>query len=493
MVLIVAQQAESDTEPAECFGHAVSGPQRAGAGVEDFRIAFGPGNVRDVISHVFSPGSLGLQDDLDAAVLLVAEHLVHLGPLFETDRVGDDKRWIDLPLLNAAQKVIGPTVDVRLARPDGQPLVHHLTHRDLVDQPAIDTWDRNHPGRAADVDHLAKDVRPVAFGSQHLLGAVVDRIRHGGRDMGFQPDGVDALLRALATGELVQTLDHALFIEVDGNGATGFRHFQALRHMIDGDHLLGAEEDGAADRHLTDGTAAPDRNGIGRLDIALDGGLPSGREDVTEEENLLVRDTIRHLDVRRISKGNAEIFGLPARIAAGQMRVVEQACGRVAEYLVSEILLAVGGLAHREIAAFALVALAADDCERNHHPVTDLELVLGLRPDLDDLSHHLMSHDVAGQHRRDEVVEQVQVRAADCTTGHLDDGVARLLDFGVSDGIAPDVFLAVPNQGSHAFLLHPAKVQRPVLPGMLWTEGHVSAGVVCRTQNPQTGTSLTSS
>src|SRR4051794_2819565 len=163
--------------------------------------------------------------------------------------------------------------------------------------------------------------------------------------MGFHPDGVDALLRALTAGELVQALDHALLVEVDRDGTAGFRHFQALRQMIDGNHLLGTKQNGAADRHLTDGTAAPDRNGIGRLDVALDSGLPSGREDVTEEENLLVRDTIRHLDVRRIGKGNAEIFGLSARIAAGQMRVAEQACRSMTEHLVSEILLAIAPLA----------------------------------------------------------------------------------------------------------------------------------------------------
>jgi hypothetical protein len=49
--------------------------------------------------------------------------------------------------------------------------------------------------------------------------------------------------------------------------------------------------------------------------------------------------------VRRIGKGDAEIFGLSARIAAGQMRVAEQACRRMAEHLVSEILLAVAPLA----------------------------------------------------------------------------------------------------------------------------------------------------
>ena len=49
--------------------------------------------------------------------------------------------------------------------------------------------------------------------------------------------------------------------------------------------------------------------------------------------------------------------------------------------------------------------------------------------DLHDLAHHLMAHDVAGQHGGDEVVEKVQVGAADGTARHLDDCVPRLLDF----------------------------------------------------------------
>ena len=102
-----------------------------------------------------------------------------------------------------------------------------------------------------------------------------------------------------------------------------------------------------------------------------------------------------------------------------------------------------------------------------------LSLPLAFRPDLDDLPHHLVSHDVAGQHRRDEVVEQVQVRAADGAARHLDDGVARLLDLRVSDGVGGCLPCRA-KPGSHAFLLHPAKVQG-ALPGMLRTE-HVSAG-----------------
>src|SRR3954447_26616699 len=38
-----------------------------------------------------------LEHDLDAAVLLVAEHLVHLRSLIEAHRVRDDERGVDLP------------------------------------------------------------------------------------------------------------------------------------------------------------------------------------------------------------------------------------------------------------------------------------------------------------------------------------------------------------------------------------------------------------
>ena len=61
-----------------------------------------------------------------------------------------------------------------------------------------------------------------------------------------------------------------------------------------------------------------------------------------------------------------------------------------------------------------------------------------------------MAHDVAWQHARNEVVKQVKIRAADRAARHLDDGIARILDLGISDGVAADVFLAVPDQRSHA-------------------------------------------
>ena len=120
---------------------------------------------------------------------------------------------------------------------------------------------------------------------------------------------------------------------------------EPLGQAVDGDDLLGAEQDGAADRHLADRAAAPDGDRVGRLDVALDRGLPAGREDIAEEQHLLVGQAVRHLDVRRVGEGHAQILGLAAGIAAGQVRVAEQARRRVAEHLVGEVLLAVGRLA----------------------------------------------------------------------------------------------------------------------------------------------------
>ena len=74
-----------------------------------------------------------------------------------------------------------------------------------------------------------------------------------------------------------------------------------------------------------------------------------------------------------IGERHADIFGLPAGIAAGQMGVAEKARGGVAEALVGQFVVAVRALADGEVSAPALLALAADDGERDHDAVADLQ------------------------------------------------------------------------------------------------------------------------
>jgi hypothetical protein len=117
----------------------------------------------------------------------------------------------------------------------------------------------------------------------------------------------------------------------------------------------------------------------------------------------------------------------------------------VAEHLLGQVLLAVGRLADREVTAYALLAFATDDGEWHDDTVTLLKMAIDTRTDFDDLAHHLVTHDVVGEHGGNEVMEEVKVRPTDRAAGHLNDGVPRILDFGVRDGVAADIFLTVPN------------------------------------------------
>src|SRR3954453_11247967 len=260
---------------------------------------------------------------------------------------------------------------------------------------------------------------------------------------------IDAFLRTFAAGQFVQSLDDALLIEIKGNRAAGFRHAEALRQMIDGDDLPGAEQYRAADRHLADGTAAPNRDRIRRLDVALNGGLPPRRENVAEEENLLVGKALRHLDLRRVGVRHAHILGLPAGVTAGQMRVAEETCGRMSEDFVGKLFVAVGGFANRKIAELALLAFAADNREGHDDADALLQMTIHAGADLDHLAHHLMSHDVAGQHCGNKIVEEMKVRAANRATRYFYDRITRMFDFRIRNAVAANVFLTMPNKGLH--------------------------------------------
>jgi hypothetical protein len=74
----------------------------------------------------------------------------------------------------------------------------------------------------------------------------------------------------------------------------------------------------------------------------------------------------------------------------------------VAEHLIGELLVSVGALAHREIAAPALVAFAANDRKGHHDAVALLQVPIHAKANLYHLAHHLVAHDIAGHHGGNE-------------------------------------------------------------------------------------------
>src|SRR4051794_13210977 len=267
--------------------------------------------------------------------------------------------------------------------------------------------------------------------------------------MGLEADGIDAFFRSLARGQIVQPLDDTFLLEIDGDGAASPGHRKPLREPVNCDDLLGTQQHSTSDRHLPHRAAAPDGHRVRRLNVALNGALPAGRKDIRQKQQLLIRDAIRNLDMSSVRKWNAQILRLAARITASKMSVSEQPSRGVAEGGITELFVAVGPLANREVPAFALVAFAADDRERYDHPVAYLERVLRSGANFHDFAHGLMPHDVSGFHSRHEMIEQVKVRAADRTTGDLDDRVSFMLDLWIGDAFATNIGCAVPDQRLH--------------------------------------------
>ena len=77
----------------------------------------------------------GLKHDLDAAFLLVSEHLVGRGRIRELDVMGDDERGIDLAVLDALEDRSVATV--RVLFPDPWPKRRHVARR-LVDRSFVE-------------------------------------------------------------------------------------------------------------------------------------------------------------------------------------------------------------------------------------------------------------------------------------------------------------------------------------------------------------------
>ena len=103
----------------------------------------------------------------------------------------------------------------------------------------------------------------------------------------------------------------------------------------------------------------------------------------------------------------------------------------------------VGRAAGRKQSLLAEPALAAADRERHHHAVADLE-VRHLRAERHNLAHILMAQNVSALHGRLIAIEQVEIRSADRAGRDLDDGIARMLDLGIGNGVYPNVTFSMP-------------------------------------------------
>ena len=138
---------------------------------------------------------------------------------------------------------------------------------------------------------------------------------------------------------------------------------------------------------------------------------------------------------------DAQELGLTSRHLAVELGVAEK---RGAFALVPDL----GRLALREELLLAHVAAPAGDVERDHDPVTGLDVPHLGTHGLDD-PHRLVTEDVAFVHERPHDLVEVQVRTADPAGSDSDNRVGRLLDGGIGDVFHADVALSVISDGLH--------------------------------------------
>src|SRR4051794_5100972 len=115
------------------------------------------------------------------------------------------------------------------------------------------------------------------------------------------------------------------------------------------------------------------------------------------------------------------------------MGVAEEAGSAMTKRYLGEWLVSIRALANRKVSTPALLAFAADNRERHDYAVSDLQLTLCASANFDHFTHRLVAENIAFLHPRQEMIEQVEVRAADGATRHFDNSIPILFDFRIGN------------------------------------------------------------
>ena len=236
------------------------------------------------------------------------------------------------------------------------------------------------------------------------------------------PDALDHDVGAAIVGTSLDLDDRVHLRRVDGRRADLLGELQpVLGHVHHVDHRRLVREH-AHEREQPDGTGAGDRDDVALLDLGPRRDVGAGREDVSCEYRLLVRQ--RGIDGVEVPVGDrdAHVLGLRAVEVPDEHPVSED------PHLVAVV----------ELAARAEPAGAADDQERADDAVARLEL-RDVRAGVHDLADELVAHHAARPHAGDAAVDEMQVRAADRRRRHLDDRVAGVQDLGFGIVAVPEL------------------------------------------------------
>ena len=93
--------------------------------------------------------------------------------------------------------------------------------------------------------------------------------------------------------------------------------------MVNRDHPLRAQHEATANSELRDWSASPNRHSVSLLDVAIFRCHIPGRENIREENDLLIRQSLRNLQWTNIRARHARVLRLASRIAAEHVCIAE--------------------------------------------------------------------------------------------------------------------------------------------------------------------------
>ena len=198
----------------------------------------------------------------------------------------NDERGIDIARMNALQQGPHVAMGVRLTAANRQRLVDDGAERNLVQEAAVHAGHRQRSAVATGKDRFAQYARTIGLHLQGGLHTVVGALH--ARRMRLHPDCVDAGIRASTAGHFLQRLEHAQLFIVERFSTALARHAQSLGKAIDRDHTPRAEHECASDGELPHRTASPDCHRVALSNVAVLRGHVARRQDVREEQHLLV-------------------------------------------------------------------------------------------------------------------------------------------------------------------------------------------------------------
>src|SRR2546427_5890603 len=117
------------------------------------------------------------------------------------------------------------------------------------------------------------------------------------------------------------------------------------------------------------------------------------------------------------------------------MGITEQTARRGTQQLLCHPVIRVGVVTAGPEFTLAEKTISTGNGKRHHHTIANLQLIaIDASADFDHLTHELVAHDVALLHGGNETVIEVQVGAADTSTGNSNDGVASIQNLRVRYG-----------------------------------------------------------